>query len=296
MEAAATTSENGAATAVADEPTPTEQPVERLFRYSSWVHVGPGAEGCEDVNEEEGKNACSNPLHFHAWCRLPNQFQHRSIREKALAARARRARQLRDESTDSHAVLEEEMDRLLRGGEETKKTLIDELVQRDWWRDYTRAVGELGEEENDDGEKRWGHIEEDQRRAREIEAKPDDEQDPEELETLRSHLEAYDKAADEAVAELQRPRREALEALELVAVVDQVRDQKISDDAHEEFMHVYNAWEWQLCTLKHPPSGSARHFESQEAMENAAPEVLAAIQTTYNDLEQAQQRGASGNS
>jgi hypothetical protein len=60
-----------------------------LFRYSSWVHIGGGAEDCEEA--ETG--TCADPLHFHAWCRLPNQLQHADIRERALASKARRIRQ-----------------------------------------------------------------------------------------------------------------------------------------------------------------------------------------------------------
>src|SRR5262245_39990006 len=42
--------------------------VEKLFSFSGFVHVGPGARECEDG--EDG--SCGNPLHFHDWCRLPN--------------------------------------------------------------------------------------------------------------------------------------------------------------------------------------------------------------------------------
>src|SRR3954451_1473894 len=45
----------------------------QMFQFSTYLHVGPGAEGCEDFA------SCADPLHFHAWCRLPNKFQHKDI-------------------------------------------------------------------------------------------------------------------------------------------------------------------------------------------------------------------------
>src|SRR5262245_8571172 len=72
-----------------------------LFKFSAWVHIGVGADECEHAQTGN----CADPGHFHAWCRLPNQFQHQDIRERALAAKARRIRQLRDPATDGYDVL-----------------------------------------------------------------------------------------------------------------------------------------------------------------------------------------------
>jgi REP element-mobilizing transposase RayT len=55
--------------------------------------------------EEHGRSVvratgkCTDPDHFHAWIRLPNQFQIRDIAEKAKAAQARKKRMLRDQQT-----------------------------------------------------------------------------------------------------------------------------------------------------------------------------------------------------
>src|SRR4051794_11552830 len=103
---ATNTNTNGNANPVAQAPTP----VQKLLRYADYVHVGPGADACP----EGEKGTCQDPFHFHAYCRMPNQFQHAQIREFGLAAKARRMRQLRDPDADSHQILEAEMENLLR--------------------------------------------------------------------------------------------------------------------------------------------------------------------------------------
>src|SRR3954465_4912909 len=110
---------------------------DQLFRYSAWVHVGAGAERCE-----EGETGpCGNPLLFHAWCRLPNQLQHQEIRERALAAKARRIRQLRDPESDAAQILASDMDELRRVA--SHEDLVDELVRKDWWKRQMEAMGDI---------------------------------------------------------------------------------------------------------------------------------------------------------
>jgi hypothetical protein len=86
------------------QPKDATRSPNQLFRYSAWVHVGDGAQDC--ATAEIG---CTDPGHFHAWCRLPNQLQHEDIRERALAAKARRIRQMRDPEADAHEILELDM-------------------------------------------------------------------------------------------------------------------------------------------------------------------------------------------
>src|ERR1700726_392288 len=92
----------------ASHPKPAQAEAAKMFRYSSYLHVGPGAEECG--HREDGE--CTDPTHFHAWCRLPNKFQHRDLYTKAQAAKARRLRLLNQPDSDASEVLESELDGL----------------------------------------------------------------------------------------------------------------------------------------------------------------------------------------
>ncbi len=280
------------ATEAPPEPTTTEpaQPIrsdKQLFRFSTWIHVGPGAETCDEG--EQG--TCSDPLHFHAWARLPNQFQHRHIREKALAAKARRARQLRDPESDAHAVMEDELDEIARLGDAGRKQLIDDLIGRDWWRDFLEAARDVKEIENDRNEQVYATIDEDQQRFKELDAKPEDERPKDEYEELERHLAAYNDAVDKRRAELEKPRRDSLEERDLNSLIDMVRDEKITAESTGEFMHVYSAYSWLVGTLV-KPQGEQR-FQSLEQLEGAAPEVIEALKATFDDLERTETHDAA---
>lgn len=290
--------------AVADqepEPDPGVQTPAQLFKYSTWVHVGPGSEECESVDEEAGECSCGNPLHFHAWCRLPNQFQHREHREKGLAAKARKIRQLRDPETDAYAILEEEFDSLSRQGDAGKAGLVDELLGRDWWKDYIEAVTETGEEtvegQDEDGEKLYEHVERDQARYTVLQGLPEDQRPKDEYDELTRHLAAYNEKVQKRVDELQKPRREALEKRDISSLIDEIRDDRIQSEGTDEFNFVYGQHEWHVGTLVAP--GGERRFPSLEALQEAAPEVVAALKAAYNDLERTrntERPAAQGNS
>lgn len=280
-----------------------KKPGQQLYRFSTWVHVGPGAEDCEAVDEEQGTNDCSDPLHFHAWCRLPNPFQHRTMREKGLAAKARKVRQLRDADTDAGAILEQDLDRLARRGDDAIDELVDELLQRDWWKDYLDAAGDVREIEEDDhggeGEpaKKFAHIEDDQRRFDELKAIAAEERPEDEYLELGKHIAAYQEALKQRQDEIRKPKEEALRAKGVNGLLDLVRDERIEAVGTDEFMHVYSKWEWLYGTLR----GRAGGKQAQQVwtdlahMEAAAPEVIEAIKETFNDLERTKQQGASGN-
>lgn len=288
-----------------DTAAPTTEQVETvvatqarsLFTYSAWIHVGPGAEDCEAIDQAAGTNDCSDPLHFHAWCRLPNQFQHRDVREKALAAKARKTRQLRDPQSDAATILDEEMDRLAAGGEEVRKDIVGELMEKDWWRDWVEAQQDVREmEEGPDDEKPFEHIDDDQKRYLALEKLDAEERPTDEFDSLARHIERYNELVDKAVQERQTPRREALEALDSNEIVDRVRTERVNAAAMDEFMHVYSTHEWFVCTLTHP--GGPQRFASLEAMaQQTAPEVIEALKLAYSDLERLQNTGGElGNS
>lgn len=289
MEAATTGQEENVSeqneTAVETSPAEAQAPQE-LFRYSEYVHVGPEAGSCE-----EGENgACANPLHFHAWCRIPNQFQNNSIREKALAAKARRARQLRDQSTDAYEILEAELDLLRRDG--TPEPVIEELLSANFWRDHLAAVTEVKEDE------KFATIDEDLERFRVLTLTADEERPADEYEELERHIDAFEEAVKERRDEEQRPQREGLAGLELDALIDQVRDARIDTESNEAFMRDFTLWQMYIGTLKprDPAKGRPvdRSFGDVNHLTAAAPEVIDALRTTFESLELAK-RSSAGN-
>src|SRR4051794_18457615 len=150
--------------AVVQESPADERTVDRLFQFSDFVHVGPGAEECEDG--EDG--SCGDPLHFHAWCRLPNKFQIAAIRTKAQAAKARMMRRLKDPESDEHAIMEADLEAIREAG---KEGMIEEVISRTYWQDHLAAMKEVVEEEDS----AFATIEEDQRRFKELSEMPDEQ-------------------------------------------------------------------------------------------------------------------------
>jgi hypothetical protein len=279
-----------------DVEKPTEQPsapdvaqrsAKAMFRYSTWLHLGPGSEDCESVDEEKGEVSCGNPLHFHAWCRLPNQYQHREIREKALAAKARRVRQLKDPESDAHAVLEYDLEELKAGGDQAKEGVAEDLLQKDMWRDMRDTTNDLTEAAEGEEESKWKHITRDRERLRELSRLreerdlADDERD--EYDALDRHISEFDEEFDRRYEERIKPRREALMAMEWGELLDQLRDDRIANDANDAFMHVYNTWMYLAGTLDRPKGNPI--YGSPESLREAAPEVIEAIEDTFKDLE-----------
>lgn len=270
-------------------------PISELHKWSAWLHIGPGAEKCEAVSEEQGTNDCSNPLHFHAFCRLPNQFAHREIREEALAAKARRVRSLRTPDSSAAIVLEDELDRLARQGDLAKPALVDELTGQDWWRDFLEAQAEALDTENEDGTKPYEHITRDIDHYARAVAGLDEDALPEELQQLRDHIDAYNALVDAKREEITAPRRAALEARDVNALIDMVRDQRVDVDSNEAFSHEYNALQWLMCTLRRP--GGDPIFASRQVMERSDAAIVDGLKDTYSDLEKTKQRGGGpGNS
>lgn len=291
--------EDAAEAAVADV---AQRRTSEMFRYSTWVHVGPNAENCEAVDEDKGESTCSDPLHFHAWIRLPNQYQHREIREKALAAKARRVRQLQDPESDAHAILEYELKELEQGGETAKEGIVDDILSKDMWRDMRETTADLTEDQ-DGEESKYKHITRDRERFRELQAAAndrelsDDERD--EMEHLDRHTADFDDEFDRRYAERTKPQREALMAQDWPALIDQVRNDRIARDADETFMVTYNLWMYLAGTLDKPRGvpvwSSPDHFRS------SAPEVVEAVQAGFEDIERDQAKdrqdaSAEGNS
>lgn len=282
-----------------NQPSPETSPAEvtdnvQMWQFSRFVHVGPDAEACDEG--EDG--SCANPLHFHAWIRLPNPFQQAHIREKALAAKARKARQLRDPDTDSSVILDEEMDRLRVIADETeegKRALVDDLMQAVLYRDQVTAVRELGEDEE------WATVGEDMERFRHLASLPDDDRDADEYGELERHLGKYDEAVREKMEAIQKPERDGLMSLSAEELVKRVRDQRVDAESNEDYMRVYSMWEWYIGTLKPvdltAERPSVRVFDHIDRLQEAAPEVIEALEAAFTAIELAAgTKGALGNS
>lgn len=265
--------------------TTAATPVAELFKYSSYVHVGPGAEGCEHGTD----GACSDAGHFHAWCRMPNQFQHTDIRQRAMAAKARRIRQMRDPASDSNAILEADMDELARTASHDE--LVDAVIAHDWWKRQLQASQDAEEDE------RFEHIDRDRERWQELTAMDPEARPREEFAELERHFAAFGEAIEKRVAELEGPLRDALSARDTNDLVDMIREERISSEASQAFMDTYSKWEWYAGTLiPARPTPSIRAFQTVEDLEGAAPEVVEALRATFAELETNLQRSLRGNS
>lgn len=260
----------------------------KMFQNSAWVHVGEGAADCEHVAanpKQQGKD-CDDEEHFHAYCRLPNQFQHRDVVEKATAAKARRIRLLRDDSSDAYEVLEGTL-RAIRDTEDPK-IVIEELLTYTWQEDYLEAIREVEEDE------RFERVDQDREELTRLLELPEAERGEDEVEKLEEHIGAYVQATKDKVAEVQAPRRQALESLSFDEQVAQLRERRIEADSDEEYHHVFSQWEWFVGT-KQPDRRTDKWTKISEMTKDASPEVIDELRGTFTLLRMALQRGGRGN-
>lgn len=283
----------------------------KMFKYSQYVHIGEGALDCPVArwleatpDEREGDMpACENPEHFHAWCRLPNPYQHQDIRAKAMAAKARKIRELKDPESDASVVLDQELAGI--NDPVFVETIIDELIARDFADDYMTAQTEVG------GREEFEHIDQDQEeynRLRVTEDElPEDEQS-DEFKRLAAHMTTYIEAIRETLLQVQEPKKQQLRDRPVQSLVEVVRDKRVEDQAERVFMDTYAAWMWFVGTFKPQPHPTLRrpHIATWEqigsrdraeagTMFGSAPEVVEELREVYTDLQLALQRGSAGN-
>lgn len=247
-----------------------------LFKFSAYVHVGPDADTCEQRMD----GSCENNMHFHAWCRVPNQFQHGSLREKALAAKARKLRLLRDPESDARTILDSGIEELVHM--EARDAMIEELAQKDFLNDYLGAVKEMGEEEE------YKTIEEDRERFRALDAMDEEQRPGEEYAELKKHLDEYGAKVHEVYQGNQKPLRDSLDERSTEELGDLLRDQRMENEAQQAFNAAYSQWEQYIGTLKCCPDDklpSDRYFSDINLMIAAAPEVVEALEQTFQDLD-----------
>lgn len=254
--------------------TPVEDSRPAIFKHTAHVNVPAECEGCDD------------PEHFHAWIRLPNKFQHKEIREKALAARARRLRVLREEDSDSRVILEDELALLL---DADKAQLVEEIINQDSGKDMMQAVTDVGEieaeEQPEEGETvyLYAHIDQDEERLQDLEKQDEEDRPTEEYEELVKHVQSYYTAIDNRAREIQDPERQTLNEQDMEDLVEIVRKHRIDSEGMGEFLHTYNSWMIVFGTLLADKSG--RRFKHLDSLTDQAPEIVDALVETFQELE-----------
>lgn len=265
----------------AAEHSPAEgRTPDKIFKLSEFVHVGQGAAECE----ERETGTCTNPHHFHAWCRIPNQLQHDTIREKAMAAKARRMRVLKDKESDAYEVLELGLEELRATGD--TEAMIELIVSRDVVKDHKNAIKAVREEE------RFEHIEEDQERLRALEAMEEDQRPDDEYNHLKTHCKEFEEEVARVRRQSQEPVRESLRQRPVDELIDMIREHRIERDAAGIFMDTFSQWEWYLGTMKPKPITPSdpnwptqRYWGSIDAMRESADEVLNALDNAFGAME-----------
>jgi len=182
---------------------------------------------------------------FRAFVRLPNDYQHKDIREKAMAAKARRIRALRNVSTDAWEVMEFELTTASEA-EGAAENFAHELLLKDLDRDRYEAIQTLNEREE------FAHIRQDQERFRELQRMTEDERPAEEWKELVEHLAGYAREIEQEIEEMWKPRKEALLGLGLDGLLEKVRERRIDDEGRRAFRDTYTFWQTYVGTLEIP--------------------------------------------
>lgn len=273
-------------------PTPAERAPRSLYKYATWAHVGHGADDCSEVDEETGTSLCGDSAHFHAFCRLPNPLQEEKLRDRALAAKARKIRQLRLDGTDSNEILETEIE-LLQGEPDAKDRMANEVVGADWAQDYLAAVREARDFEDEDEDKPYAHIEDDRKRYDVLQGVPEADRSQDEYDELQRHLAAYEEKVREHYEATTNPKRETYQAMDDLALVDLVRRKRVERIGQEEFARAYSVNEWLSCTYTQRADGKPS-FRDLDHLEGSDAAVLLSLQEIFADLEQTH-RDAEGN-
>lgn len=278
-----------------------------LFKHAAWVHIGEGAEECEQRFAK-----CDDDAHFHAWVRLANPYQVQDIIEKATAAKARRMRMLRDPDSDASVILEDELAEIRQSildaeqeGQENamKAILVDEVFEADFQEDYTRAVREVDDledesaEPKDDGKlpKLYANIDADREEYERQRELPEDQRG-DDYEELEKTVANYSREIDRVMDANRAPRREALMAKSADEWVEMVRRDRIDRIAAEVHLQTFNLWQTFVCTYRaagvkgdKPITPRERYFKSMEQLRFETPtDVVAGLHAAFRELEQTQ--------
>lgn len=270
-----------AAMEVGDSTPPALVPTEEVLRWFAVVEVP--------------------ELGFRAFCRLPNEYQHADLREKALAAKSRRVRQYRADGTDAQEILESELEEIAALPEdEAKGDFVAELLLRTFLEDRQRAVGFVMEREE------FEHVRKDQERYLELDAMSEEERSNDEYLEVLEHLSKFGEAIEQEIEDIRKPRREALMALSVDELKEQVRDIRIKNQGQRAFSETYGFHQTFVGTLQIPDGfdvekitpetmPTKRVFESEDALRNADPQIVAKLMEAFEELESALDTRAAGN-
>lgn len=256
-------------TAVGDSPATSEQPVTEALKWYEVVdypNVG-----------------------FKAFCRLPNDYQHKDIREKAMAAKARRIRQLKHPDTDAYEILEADLQQIYHA-EGALDTIAHELVMEQFMGDRQQAWLDVAEEEE------FSNLHQDQERFRELEAMDEDERPEDEYNELIEHLAKFSRQVQARVEEAQKPRLESYKNLGLDGLIERLREKRTQAEAARVFMDTYTFWQIFTGTLKIPEGFDPENithetmprqklFTSPEEMREFDPYVISRLQEVFERLE-----------
>lgn len=265
--------------------------IQRLYRYSEWLHVGDGAGDCEHATDGD----CSDGGHFHAWCRVANAYQDEDIRNKAKAAKARKARQLRDPESDAYVVLSDDIEQLAQQGDRVRDEVIEELVAKDFWQTYYEAERDVKDRVGDDETPVWEHIDDDRERLAALEAMEPSERPADEYGELTRRLAAFAAEIEAAFTAALAPLRDALGAKDISELLDLVRDQRIEVEAGREYINAQSVHTWLACAFR-TEHGTVTVWEDFNDIYHAAPEVIVAVGACFSDLARSQREAAQGNS
>lgn len=281
------------------EEKPRERPVAaaerntaKLFQWSQWLHVGEGAEECD----ERYTGRCQNEDHFHAWCRLPNALQNKDITEKALAAKARRLRALKDPESDAYAIFETDLDELRESDD--RDQAVREAAGDDPFDALTANADVLERPE-------FEHQEQDREEWLRLLTVPVEDRDEEEFERLSKQMDAFNEAANARLREIREPKRRMLTDLPWDELIERVRKVRLENWTQLTYQEVYNYWTWYIGTLRpagvkpdgNPKRPTDRYFTSIEQLKSSPGEVVAALGQVYMNLRERMNKGTiSGNS
>lgn len=276
-------------TATAEPATaPATEPA-KPFTWSEHIHLGDGAEDCPDNGA-----GCTDTNHFHVWLRVANPFVRDTLREQAMAARARRLRLFRDPESDSSLVLEGELDELRQEAEraDSTETLIDRVLLKDWGRRHLEAMKEATEDED------FEHIDADRERFAELADLPDAECPTEEFDALDQTIIAYGERVEELRKQAEAPVRESLTHKTIDELLALIREDRIAAEGNTAFFDTWLRSNIVAGTYYPEPDGkrpTRPRFENVAALAQLGVEEAEALRAAFVTLESGFQAGL-GNS
>lgn len=288
-------------TAVNTEPksdvtADAERTHEERFKWRTWVHYPQGASQCE--NATNGK--CRDADHFHAVCRLPNPFQQQDIVEKASAARARRLRMLRDPESDASIILEDQLQGLR---DADKSILVEELVDRTFAEDYIEAAREVERRMDDsyvpEGDEEipriYADIDQDREEYMRRKDLPEDERG-DDFEELEKQLGRYGEDVTEQLKLIQQPRLDHFNSLDMEALIDIVRRERIQQQGTDAYLQEYNAWQMYVGTVKPVEKGvpGQRVWADIQDMRNEDGDLILLVKEAFDQMDAERVRGRAG--